>query len=468
MRANSIPTEQLAVFLELSPVSLLPPNYNPYPTVILSPNELERIISIQTVDNDIYDESQVLKIAIRSYSHYNVSATDDTISLAFINDDVPTLSFQGNADVIEAASNGELRVLTDFQPAGPLYVNYSPENIVGDFLQFEDTYIDKIRFQESDLPNETSYGILKVPIVNNQTHEPTGTISVTLEADTSEYPTYNVVETEAKTAILTVYDDDLPEFSITGATSAIEGGLAEFTLSWQVYPYENLTVPIRFEPAELISGNNVHMVDVSTTNRNFEQTIQVQLADNSSFERHVRVLTGSIEPSTDYTISTDQSSARVNVYDEAQPLISITSTTSTVTEGDTVTFRIQSDKALLTDLFVAVEFSPSSLVVGDATRVEELALSNTDRFVEFQVQVADDDVKYNGYNLTATIRDGDNYAPSASPNSQFDIHINDNDDYPTFSIAPVASQIDGIVEGRTAEFEVTASHIIDEELKPLF
>ena len=108
-----------------------------------------------------------------------------------------------------------------------------------------------------------------MPIINDQRHEPTGSIAVTLVADPAEYPTYNVVETEANSATLTVYDDDQPEFEIAASTSAIEGQVTEFTLTWQNNPFEDLSVPIQFEPSELIAGNNVQTVDISTTNLQF-------------------------------------------------------------------------------------------------------------------------------------------------------------------------------------------------------
>ena len=461
---DSAPTDSLVVIVEFSPASLLDSNSSQHRVFNLSASNMEEVFSIQTIDNDFDDGPQILTATIRPSSDHNLSVLNHTVALNFINNDIPTLSFRGNAIGTEQDYGVNTVVLADFQPAKPIYVYFDADNITGDFLEYDEIIDSKVYFEPSELPNEVSFGILEVPIINDQRHEPTGSIAVTLVADPAEYPTYNVVETEANSATLTVYDDDQPEFEIAASTSAIEGQVTEFTLTWQNNPFEDLSVPIQFEPSELIAGNNVQTVDISTTNLQFKETIQVQLADNASFERNSRVLTGTILGGENYLISPEHAAAQVDVFDEAQPLIAIEAIETAVTEGDLITFRVSADKAPLTDLYTAIEFSPSTMVVGDAIRVEEIALADTDHSIEFQVQVADNNVKTRTQQLTATIRDGDHYAPAASPNNQVTISVRDNDENPIISIAPVTSQLGGIVEGKTAEFEVTTSHRSEEEL----
>ena len=152
------------------------------------------------------------------------------------------------------------------------------------------------------------------------------------------------------------------------------------------------------------------------------------------------------------------------VFDEDQPVISLETDNISVDEGDLMTFRVRSDKALTTDLFVAIEFSPSSMITGESTKIVELLSTNTDLFVEFQVQTVDNEIKTNPQKLIASIKNGNNYAPSTDSNHQVVITINDNDEKPTYSIAPNASQLAGIIEGRTAKYVVTASHPIDEKV----
>ena len=92
------------------------------------------------------------------------------------------------------------------------------------------------------------------------------------------------------------------------------------------------------------------------------------------------------------------------MFDEDQPVISLETDNISVDEGDLMTFRVRSDKALTTDLFVAIEFSPSSMITGESTKIVELLSTNTDLFAEFQVQTVDNETKTNPLKLIASVK----------------------------------------------------------------
>ena len=462
--SDIVPKSQLPVIVEFSPRRLLDSTYNYQQTITLSSTNYVQQFSIQTAENGFDDGPQQFTARIIDHPSYDVSDLNESISRPFINNDIPTLSLQGNETASEDSNVGILNVLADIHPAKDIIVHYSALNTDGDFLDSSQESVQKLNFTPADSPIGSSTALLEVPLVNDSTNELNGTITITLEADPLDNPTYNVVTSPAKSAILTVLDDDQPEFTISGPSTAIEGELIEFTLAWTNPPLENLEVPINFEPAELITGSNIKYIDILSTWTKLEETIQIQLVDNDTFEREARVLTGSIQAGQNFKISPDQSEIHVDVFDEDQPVISLETDNISVDEGDLMTFRVRSDKALTTDLFVAIEFSPNSMITGESTKIVELLSTNTDLFVEFQVQTVDNEIKTNPQKLIASIKNGNNYAPSTDSNHQVVITVNDNDEKPTYSIAPSSSQLAGIIEGRTAKYAVTASHPIDEEV----
>ena len=99
---------------------------------------MEEVFSIQTIDNDFDDGPQILTATIRPSSDHNLSALNHTVALNFINNDIPTLSFRGNAIGTEQDYGVNTVVLADFQPAKPIYVYFDADNITGDFLEYDE------------------------------------------------------------------------------------------------------------------------------------------------------------------------------------------------------------------------------------------------------------------------------------------------------------------------------------------
>ena len=74
---------------------------------------------------------------------------------------------------------------------------------------------------------------LSIPIHDDEVHESTGAIQLTLVADDSAPTTYFVATDGTETVMATILDDDAPVLSITGGEDVTEGPnrYAQFTIS---------------------------------------------------------------------------------------------------------------------------------------------------------------------------------------------------------------------------------------------
>ena len=126
-----------------------------------------------------------------------------------------------------------------------LMINATPAEDGGDFLMDDiaGTAADfSVDFSDPD--GDTTYeGLLEVDIDQDEIGEATNTIKLTLNADTASPVTYQLgTPTEGK---IKIFDDDAPELKITAVNSVVneaDGAIANFKVSANVSPNEEITV----------------------------------------------------------------------------------------------------------------------------------------------------------------------------------------------------------------------------------
>ena len=179
---------------------------------------------------------------------YFVHATNNSATIFIVDDDaaIPELSVENISNpVAEGSGSIDFTILATADPERELTVYYTPSEVgQGDFLTDEvavESYSPVI-FRNV---GGREVGTISVNLHNDNSAEPTGTIEITLNADSAPTATYTVVSGAASTGTATILDNDAPTLSVTGGSivteldDSVNPAQAVFTISSAVEPVTN-------------------------------------------------------------------------------------------------------------------------------------------------------------------------------------------------------------------------------------
>ena len=316
-------------------------------------------------------------------------------------------------------------------------------------------------FISGDVPAAVTFGTnntttrLSVPIEDDRTDEPDGTITATI-ANGSGYS----AGADAS-AVVSVTDNDLPGVTITTNTPAInEGGTATFTLTRTGVITDPLTVAIAVsEGAEnFLTGTPPSSVTFSPNEPavSFEVSTEDDGADEADGS-----ITATIQAGDDYTISDLNASATVTVRDDDQPVISFEVTNYGEVSEDigSISFTLTREGLLSEALDVNVNVTETgTFITGDLP--DRIGFKANEATAIFEVFVEDDEIDEPDGTITADIRAGDDYTIS-DLNSSTVITVQD-DDKPVISITSQNEVTEG--SDRVAVFTLTREGLLSEAL----
>ena len=316
---------------------------------------------------------------------YFVHPTDFSATV-FVRDDdaaIPELSLVDVTNpVAESAGSVDFTVIASADPERELTIYYTPAEVgQGDFLT--DAVAAKtstgVTFQTIGGEEQ---GTISVDLHNDLIGEPTGEISVTLNADTETHITYTVVSGATATGTATILDNDAPTLTIATGSAVTEidssGSPAQavFTVSSAVQPATN-NFTVQYTPTSANFAINSGTQQTSSHTLNFADAdndgiYTAELRVNIAHDEYAEVnqnLDVTLNPDTvgseKYYVGTPASASIFVIDDDAaKPELSIEDVTNVVAESDlNVEFTIVASEDPEREL--TVYYTPAEVDTGD-------------------------------------------------------------------------------------------------------
>ena len=323
---------------------------------------------------------------------YSVATTpNNEATVVVIDDDAPVLSISAGSQVVEGRdTHATFNVTATNSPNAIIAVSYSfnrgfssdTENTVGSDsvnLDFTNNGTDA-SFTLPLNPGNVALGVF----IN-------GAFEVTLTPDSGPTLEYLVAETPDNTATVSVIDNDIPFLSIAPkVTEVSEPGPAVFTLTAVGITTNSKTLKVRYLPVEVDGGNFLSSVtevteDITFTNDggSYTEDISITLAEDSDPEAtgEIEVVLNSPAANTPIDQSYNVGSpnrAKMTIYDNDVPELSITDAVSSVTEGQNsiarfpVTASYGVNKKINVRYFVSQPGTGYNYIVGNSLKTAEL------------------------------------------------------------------------------------------------
>ncbi|WP_424833210.1 choice-of-anchor R domain-containing protein [Ruegeria sp.] len=329
---------------------------------------------VQTVDDAYVEPTGFAKLALRGADTYLPGKTDTAFLESLDNDDSPAVTVSGGAAVVEGTS-AVFTLSTDIAKPFDLTINLSvADDGTSDFVAGGNEGDKTVT-----IPANQTSATYTVATEADSTDEANGVVSVTVANGDNYFPG------TPDMASVTVQDDDgtvVPVLSV--AAKAFKGqslkegqiayeevaGSAEFIASLTPSGSSSLTVCVRVTETieDRVSSSNEGIRTLSIPANSGDYGFQVPWADNATDEADSVVTVEAVAPETAgcsasagaYTVSASEASDRVRIVDdEATTASLVRDGTGAVDEGDTITFELGFDRALVAGEKIVAPFSIS-------------------------------------------------------------------------------------------------------------
>ena len=462
-------------------------------------------LSIPVIDDDVEESSSVIGVVLAEDEadpiNYTVVTGDNSSAEIAVYDDesLPVLSLLGpTRSILESEAMVTFSVISDREPDGALTVRYQPAEVAsGNFL--DETVEPNQEILMSRTLNFTPHGTsgqyaspLNIPIHDDEVHEITGMIQVTLLTDNSTPTTYFVASDGSESVMVTILDDDAPVLSISGGNAVTEGPnrFARFTISAVARPESPIAIKYLPQSANFLSSDLAGIPQVTANQLEFSgagpytATLIVPIHDDNIVETNgsIRVtLQEEDTPGTNYTVaSSPNNTAVVNVIDDdSLPLLTISAPSNPTPENNgQVNFTIST--AANVGSPVTLRYLPAEVAFGNF--LDESVIpsqeSTTSQTINFSsssinglysavlpVSIHDDDVGERTGSIQVTLLSDNAMIETyrvASTGSETAIATIADEDTPELSITGVGPVTEG--PNRFAQFTVSSNSLPDSPL----
>ena len=196
---------------------------------------------------------------------------------------------------------------------------------------------------------------LMVRLANDSIPESDGSITFSIR-DSEEYN----VNPRFSSKTVRVLDDDSPRLSISAGSEAfVEGGEGDIIISAENPVPSDLLVNLNLN----IEGDyefNDHPSSVTISAGETSASLTLEIEDDDQLDPD-GILMASIVPNANYNLANNNSSVSMNLLDNEQLRVSITSATDAIFEGELLEFRLSTNQIPTKDLAIGLD----STVEGD-------------------------------------------------------------------------------------------------------
>ena len=438
-------------------------------------------LSVPIHDDEVGERTGQIEVTLlgddaRSQT-YQVATDGTQMAIATILDeDAPELAISAGNPVTEDDNVMANFTITSQVPVVSLTINYTPES---------SSFIESGSEQPASTPNPLIFSgagpyttTLPITVHNDGDEENDGTISVTLNEESTPATTYTVKSAPSNTAEITVYDDDSPKKVWIGSDSG-EIAESEGTAEFKVFATgltEDGTLKIYATPSEdggdfltdaIADTMDFFMVAFedpdgdSTYSGVYSVTLDNDNNGEASGDIKLTLNTDSAETTT-YQLGTTTEGV-VTILDDDAPELSI-SAGSPVTEAQNVTADFTISAAVSPNDYITIRYDLaeshdfiSNEGTGKLTRID---FRNNAKEATLSIPITNDTkVEENGtitVTLTADNANPITYNVATSPDNEAEISVSD-DDIPEILIS--ADSGDVVENAGPAKFMLTTTDL---------
>ena len=349
-------------------------------TLDFSNGATEATLAIPIINDDTAEDNGTITVTLiadnASPIKYQVApAPNNSAQLNVYDDDSPpTIMITADSgNVVEGDGTARFMLsATGLLTTTEIEVYATPAEVDGNYLtnSVKDTR-DKAEIEFSDPDGDQTYsGEFPVVLHKDTAGEPTADIQLTLNAHPTDSDTYRLGSTT--TGVITVYDDDAPELSISAVTPTITEGAnvtADFLVSAVVSPNKMITV--RYDLAEsqdFIDNEGTDKTEIlDFSGGSKEETLSITTANDTTNEIDgtitVTLTADTADPIT-YTVApSPNNTAQVNVIDNyVPPIVWIEADNGNILEGTgEAWFQIFATGITSQTFIIAINATPSEL-----------------------------------------------------------------------------------------------------------
>ena len=394
-------------------------------------------VTVATNFKSTHDPIAALSIAIDTSSSYIKSTTAGSISVNIENNNQHTISITTDTASITEGGTFDFTLTATPAPATAIPISLTANDANSGYFK---------SYSVSNIEIPTT-GSLDVTVATNfkSTHDPIAALSIAIDTSSSY-----IKSTTAGSISVNIENNNQHTISITTNTASItEGGTFDFTLT--ATPAPTASIPISLTANDANSGYfgsySVSNIEIPTSG-----SLNVTVATNfKSTHDPIAVLSIAIDASSSYIKSTTAGSISVNIENNHQHVISITTNTTAITEGEIFDFTLTATPAPTTTI-------PISLTENDAnsgyfgsysiSNIEIPTTGSLDVTVATNFKASHDLTTA----LSIAIDASSSYIKSTSAGS-ISVNIENNHQH----VISITTNTTTITEGETFDFTLTAT-----------
>ena len=396
--------------------------------IMLSQGSTTAWLIVQTADDGTDETDGSVTGSILSGTGYQVGSPSSATVLVY---DTPTVTIEPGTTPVTEGSTAWFEVTADRAPLLDVQVNIDVTEV--------GSYITGTRPPEVTLSAGSTTAMVGIETDDDSTEEPDGSVMVSLQPGTwyevgSSLPATVVVEDNDSVEVT-------PEVTIAAYTTPVtEGTSARFRVTADEAPSSNIQLNIDVtESGSFITG--IRPTAVTLYKGSTMAWVIVQTDDDSTDELDGSV-TASLQSGTGYDVGSP-SSATVMVKDK--PTLTISPSTTPVTEGTSAGFVVTSDRALGANLDVRVAVTEvGSYITGTVPTEVTLSTGSTTAWVI--IETDDDSTDELDGSVTVTLQSDMAYQLKSPLSATVMVY-----DKPTLTISAGTTPV---TEGTSAGFEV--------------
>ena len=317
-------------------------------------------LTVGTTNDSVDETNGSVTVTVNSGNGYTVSSSN-AATVAVSDDDVPppasdpVISISGGSGVTEG-DNASFTISASPAPSATLVIRVSVSQS-GDFGANTGTRMVAI-------PTSGSATLI-VGTTNDNADEANGSVTVTVSAGNG----YTLSSSNAAT--VAVWDDQVPQVSISGGSAVIEGGNAAFTLTANPAPQTALSVSVNVaQSGDYGVSTGTRTVTIPTSGSG---TLTIATSGDTNDEPNGSV-TAKINDGSGYAVSSSRS-ATVTINDDDAPKPPLTGATLSIAdasgqEGFWVEFTVTLSEAVSHE--VRVNWASADNYAGNSAAIEDI------------------------------------------------------------------------------------------------
>lgn len=214
----------------------------------------------------------------------------------------------------------------------------------------------------------------------------------------------------------------IPEVSIAGAPTVVEGQPMQFTVSADEAPDTDVTVGIAWSGSAVRGTDYTAPDSVTIPAGQTSATITVDTIDDALVESSETVV-ATLQAGDGYTLGTDTATGTITDND-THPVASITGT-PTATEGSPLLFAVQLNKAAPIDTVVALNYGGSAVRGTDYTAPDTITVPAGQTSAQLSIATIDDSDVESSETVVVGISSGSGYTVGSPASATGTITDND-------------------------------------------